>query len=245
MARPKARYPRGCIVCKSTRPRSEWKPHKGLGRCDTHYRQLLRALPMCKYDGCKVRLGVKPKDSRQGYCRRHDHLLLHEPHRTADAIEKTRNKFASQIKGDPVTGCWNWVGRTNGKYALISVGNHDWLAHRYSFGQFIGGHEPRLTLDHACRNRFCVRPDHLMPMTLLANTRKEHDGKELTPDDIARTLLLIPHMPLNVAAWAMMKGLPIGRATPGEHFAFGTDGQPFEHTMGVSEYPPATALSRV
>lgn len=244
MARPKARYQRGCIECLSTRPRAERKPHKARGMCDTHYRAWKRTLPMCKHEECQVRLGLKPKDSRQGYCRRHDHLLLKEPHRTADAIEKTRNKFVSQIQGDPVNGCWNWLGRMNGRYPLINVGNHEWLAHRYSYGTFIGGHEPGLTLDHVCRSPLCVRPDHLMPMTLLSNTRKEHDGKDWTRDEIARALLLVPAMPMNVSMWAMMKGLPIGRAQPGEPFGFGLDGQPFESILGPAAYPSVIELAR-
>ena len=155
----------------STRTRPQWKPHKARGMCDTHYRAWKRTLPTCKQEGSTVRRGLKPKDSRQGYCRRHDYLLLKEPYRKADAAEKTSNKFVSQIIGDQENGCWHWV--VNKMYPLINVGNHEWLAHRYSYNSFIGGHEPGLTLDHVCRNALCVRPDHLMPMTLLSNTRKE------------------------------------------------------------------------
>lgn len=245
MARPKALYPRGCVVCKSTRPRAEWKPHKARGMCDTHYRAWKRTLPMCKHDGCQGRLGLKPKDSRQGYCRKHDYLLLGEPHRTADAIEKTRNKFVAQIVGDAVNGCWVWAGRINGKgYPLINVGNHEWLAHRYSYGSFIGGHEPGLTLDHVCRNPLCVRPDHLMPMTLLSNTRKQHDGREWTRDEVASALRLVPEMSMELSLWAMLKGLPIGRSRPGEPFGFGLDGQSIKRYPGPLDYPSVVELAR-
>ncbi|MDP9885483.1 hypothetical protein J2W21_003006 [Sinomonas atrocyanea] len=187
---------------------------------------------------------MRAKDSRQGYCRRHDHLLLKEPHRTPDAIEKTQNKFVAQIVGDAVNGCWVWAGRANGRYPLINVGNHEWLAHRYSYGAFIGGHEPGLTLDHVCRNPLCVRPDHLMPMTLLSNTRKEHDGKDWTRDEIASALLLVPEMSPQVTLWAMMKRLPIGRARPGESFEFGLDGQPVKRYFGPPAYPSVQELAR-
>jgi hypothetical protein len=52
MARPKAQYPRGCTVCRSTLPRHEWRPHKAHGRCEMHYRQWLRSLEVCKGDDC-------------------------------------------------------------------------------------------------------------------------------------------------------------------------------------------------
>lgn len=244
MARPKDRYKRRCVECWSETPQVYRMATHRVIQCEKHYRRWLRTKPTCRHDGCNVRLGLKPKDSRQGYCRLHDHLLLKEPHRTADAIEKTRNKFVSQIVSDPVNGCWLWAGRLNGRYPLINVGNHEWLAHRYSYGSFMGGHKPGHTLDHVCRNPLCVRPDHLMPMTLISNTRKEHDGKDWTRDEIVRALRCIPEMSFNVRAWAMMKRLPIGRANPGEPFAFGLDGQPFESFPGPMTYPSVVELAR-
>jgi hypothetical protein len=254
MARPKDRYKRRCVECWSETPQVYREATHRIIQCEKHYKRWRRTLPQCRQDGCGVRLEPKDpknpkrgsKDGRQGYCRWHDHLLLKEPHRTAEAVEKTRNKFVSDIVGDPINGCWVWAGRLtiSQKYGLISVGNHDWLVHRYSYGSFMGGHKPGHTLDHVCRNPLCVRPDHLMPMTLLSNTRKEHDGKEWTRDEIARALLLIPEMSMNVSMWAMMKGLPIGRATPGEPFGFGVDGQSFNHYPGPAAYPTVLGLAR-
>jgi hypothetical protein len=252
MGRPKSTDKRWCVECRSqAKPEYREATHKVI-QCEKHYKRWRRTLPKCKQEGCGVRLEPKnfrkpkqgSKDGRQGYCRWHDHLLLKEPHRTAAAIEKTRNKFVSDILPDPVNGCWVWDGRTNGKYPLISVGNHDWLVHRYSYGSFMGGHKPGHTLDHVCRNPVCVRPDHLMPMTLLSNTRKEHDKREWTRDEIARALLLVPEMSLNLRAWAMMKGLPIGRAQPGEPFGFGLDGQSFDVIPGPAAYPSVVELAR-
>lgn len=244
MGRPKARYRRVCLVCKSTKPRSERRPHKARGMCDSHYRAWLRTLPVCKENGCQVRLGLAPQDSRNGYCRWHDHLLLKEPRRTGRAVNSTLEGFVSKIEGCPVEGCWIWKGRYTGRYGVISIQGQDWLAHRFSFGYFLGGHRPGLTLDHICRRSGCVRPDHLMPMTLLSNTRKERDGREWTPYDTAEALLLIPEMPVAVTEWAEKKGLPIGRAEPGQPFGFGLDGQEIVR-QSVTKYPTIRALSRV
>ncbi len=179
--------------------------------------------------------------------------MLKVPVRSVAAVELTRNKFAAQVEGDTDLGCWLWRGRTTKAspdqsgdkgYGLISVGNHDWLAHRYSYGSFIGGHAPKLTLDHVCGVALCVRPDHLMPLTQQRNSELEHHRKTWHRELVQRDLLTIPNMPMNVMAWAMLKGLPIGRSQPGEKFGFGLDGEPFEHELGPAKYPAVKELFR-
>lgn len=217
--------------------------HHSRGMCRKHYDEWKLTKPLCREAGCTVRIGLKANDSRQGYCRMYDWLLLKEPHRKPEAIEKSLLKFVSQIsRTTNDRGCWLWEGRDNGKgYGLISVGNHDWLAHRYSYGTFIGGHRPQLTLDHVCRIRNCVRPDHMMPMTRLRNTELEHkDTNNL--DVILCDLLRIPDMQPGTMLWALLKGLATGRAQPGKPFGFGLDGKPFEHQPGPAIYPAAKLL---
>lgn len=258
MARPKALVARSCLLCRVTLPRHQKPPpHYAEGLCEKHYRQKQRKLPQCKADTCGARL--KPKQSRQGYCRKHEHLLLKEPVRTAVAMERTMEKFLANITPtqdglEGRFGCWPWTGRRNKEeavsngqpkpgYGLLSIGNHDWLAHRYSYGIFVGGHRPGLTLDHVCRNSLCVRPDHLMPMTSRRNSELEHKRAVEDPDSVLRDLLMIPQMAMGTMAWAMLNGLPVGRAAPGgEPFAYGLDGQPFEHLAGPSSYPAVAAL---
>jgi hypothetical protein len=134
-------------------PRHQRPPaHYANGLCEKHYRQEQRKKPQCKADGCGARLS--PTHSRQGYCRMHEARLLQEPTRTPEAIARTLDKFRSQITPsrtglDGLYGCWPWTGRRNKAtpspdgeprpgYGLISIGNHDWLAHRYSYGNFVG-----------------------------------------------------------------------------------------------------------
>lgn len=212
--------------------------------CATHHRAWLRTKDECKADGCGNRL-VSKSDSRQGYCREHDHLLLKEPLRTADAVERTLNRFASQLVADVELGCWVWVGRLNTKgYSLISVGKHEWLAHRYSYGAFIGGHRPGQTLDHICRRPECVRPDHLMPMTAKRNVEREH-GAKVSREAILADLLLLPSMSAETMAWAMGRGLPVGRGNPeGAPFMYGLDGLPVQYSPVPAEYPELKAFSK-
>ena len=69
-------------------------------------------------------------------------------------------------------GCWVWTGlkQKNG-YGAVIRGDRRRVAHRLVYNDAIGGClRPELVLDHLCRNRACVRPDHLEPVTSRENT---------------------------------------------------------------------------
>jgi hypothetical protein len=61
--------------------------------------------------------------------------------------------------------CWIWTGNLNDRgYGLVS-GMKSRLAHRAFWIEKNGPVPDGLELDHLCRNRACVRPDHLEPVT--------------------------------------------------------------------------------
>ena len=77
-------------------------------------------------------------------------------------------KFADKFMTEPNTGCWLWIGANNGKgdYARYGV----LYPHRH-FWELLNGTVPEgLELDHICRVRCCVNPDHLEPVTRKINT---------------------------------------------------------------------------
>jgi hypothetical protein len=51
-----------------------------------------------------------------------------------------------------------------------------YIAHRISYKEFIGPIPEGLVIDHKCRTRHCVNPDHLEPVTSLENTRRGNSG---------------------------------------------------------------------
>jgi len=66
--------------------------------------------------------------------------------------------------------CWEWTGTKNGGYGqfskpLSSPGSKMMGAHRYGYERFIGPIPAGLSLDHLCRNRGCVNPAHLEPVS--------------------------------------------------------------------------------
>lgn len=63
-------------------------------------------------------------------------------------------------------GCHHWIGGLDiGGYGRFSIGRDHVPAHRWAYEQRVGPIPFGLTLDHLCRNRSCVNPDHLEPVT--------------------------------------------------------------------------------
>ena len=85
------------------------------------------------------------------------------------------------------SGCIDWTASVNNKgYATFTVApGRTVVAHRYAYEVHVGPIPAGMVLDHLCRNRACVNPDHMEPVTqsenLLravgmgrANARKTH-----------------------------------------------------------------------
>lgn len=63
-------------------------------------------------------------------------------------------------------GCWGWTGSPNGNgYGHARVDGKTYVAHRYVYQSTVGPIPEGLQLDHLCRNRMCVNPSHLEPVT--------------------------------------------------------------------------------
>lgn len=105
--------------------------------------------------------------------------------------------FMSRIEKVTESGCWLWTAGENG--AGYSWFNRQ-LGHRYSYNKFVGDIPDGLQLDHLCRVRCCVNPDHLEIVTPRTNVlrgigpsaqyaRRTHckKGHEFTSDNTYTT----------------------------------------------------------
>jgi len=75
--------------------------------------------------------------------------------------------FWSKVSIGTEGGCWFWMGTKAGGYGRFynPAQRRVVPAHRFAYENRIGPIPEGLTLDHLCRNRSCVNPKHLEPVT--------------------------------------------------------------------------------
>ena len=82
----------------------------------------------------------------------------------------TDERFWKKVAVTAGDGCWEWNGyvRPNG-YGQFG---RNQAAHRVAYELGVGPIPQGMELDHLCRNRRCVRPSHLEPVSHPENTRR-------------------------------------------------------------------------
>lgn len=111
-------------------------------------------------------------------------------------------RFWSKVE---VADCWTWTaakaGKGYGKYTITRNGKTTYpYAHRHAWESLVGPIPDGMTLDHLCKNRLCVNPDHLEVVDGVTNAmrgssppalnaRKTHcpRGHEYTEENVRRT----------------------------------------------------------
>lgn len=86
-------------------------------------------------------------------------------------MKNTIETFLSRIK--KTKSCWLWMGSMHGAnsgYGEFPFENKVVRSHRFSYELFKGKIPDGLHIDHLCRVRHCVNPDHLEAVPQGVNT---------------------------------------------------------------------------
>ena len=111
----------------------------------------------CSVDGCE-RL-----HSARGWCSAHYQRFRREAGGTLPRVTTYGMPLEDRVltfftKGE---GCWIWRTTNGSGYGVIKVSRRMRAAHVVMYELMVGPVPPGMLVDHRCRQRACVRPEHL------------------------------------------------------------------------------------
>lgn len=119
----------------------------------------------CAIVGCD-----RPRSAR-GWCKRHYECWRRhgDPLAMSRIVGDPMANFAAKVDVGHPLGCWVWTAGVGSHGYGVFAGT---VAHRFAYETFSGPIPEGMQIDHLCRNRRCVNPDHLEVVTNRENVRR-------------------------------------------------------------------------
>lgn len=142
--------------------------------------------PICSYPGCGRKHNARGLCGPHGAMQRRGEALRPLQSRTGPIEKSAAERFAAKLLPRE-SGCIEWTGgKTVGGYGTFAKrttrgAEQKELAHRWAYEQVAGPIPEGLDIDHLCRNRACVNPEHLEPVTRAENIRRAAAIKTTCP----------------------------------------------------------------
>lgn len=150
------------------------RPRHSRTWCGTHYARWrntgttdnpTRQTKTCTLDRCTE------KHYSLGLCATHYSRMRHKG-TTEEPWMNWEDRFWRNV--EKTDDCWTWKGKPgkNGYGRFTRLGTTH-LAHRFAYEHIRNTSIPdEMTIDHLCRNRMCVNPDHMELTTRAENGRR-------------------------------------------------------------------------
>lgn len=123
--------------------------------------------PTCSVDGCSGSVQAR------GWCSKHYGRWRRRGTTELPKPQPLDDRLMRHARFDFDTGCIEWTACVDPDgYGRIKVDGQTRMAHRVAYEMFVGPIPEGLHLDHLCRNRKCINPHHLDPVSSLVNTRR-------------------------------------------------------------------------
>ncbi len=100
----------------------------------------------------------------------------------------TMDRLLQNSVPEPNSGCWLWLMSVDHHgYGKMGVGPKVKMAHRVSYELKHGAIPEGNEIDHLCRVRCCVNPDHLEAVTHQVNVQRGETGEKVRGIQRAKT----------------------------------------------------------
>lgn len=90
-------------------------------------------------------------------------------------VRDPEDRFWEKVDIRDFNGCWVWTAAKStcgyGRFGMGRKGTGQVQAHRLSYEWLVGPIPPGMQLDHVCRVRSCVNPEHLRIVTNAQNSQ--------------------------------------------------------------------------